>query len=80
MPRRLIFMLLTLALTAAAIGTAPKQALASCSGDECGCYGTPEEECRAQCQVDYPQGGWGLTQCFIACGNKARQCAIECCS
>jgi hypothetical protein len=71
-----LFLALGLLCLSLLINTAtPKDAWASCSGENCGCE-YYMNECMANCQQEPPESYAG---CTYGCRQEYRACAIACC-
>ena len=74
MKKKLIFVLGILTLSLLLTATAPREALAACSGDDCGC---PNElDCINSCP---PVGDPNHQPCVLECKHETKCCSIICC-
>lgn len=75
MKTKLKLLLPMIALTLAAFSTAPKNALASCSGDDCGC-GETMQACVAACPAPPDPNH---QSCVASCRHDDIVCSLICC-
>jgi hypothetical protein len=79
MARKLILVLAMLILTGLADAAKPRQALASCSGDDCGC-GADAIVCHDDCVATYAISDPAYQACVHNCVVVNRNCSISCCA
>jgi hypothetical protein len=75
MLRKKLMLLLLLVTLLVSVSTTTNNALASCSGDNCGC-GIDAQICHYDCQFEPPQY---QQACRRGCIRESVQCAKECC-
>jgi hypothetical protein len=74
MKKKLVFVLVMLTLSVLVTATAPRDAMAACSGDDCGC---PDEfACINGCP---PPGDPNRQPCVLDCKHETHCCALICC-
>lgn len=78
MTRKLVMLVLAMALTVLSLTLTPKTAFASCSGDDCGC-GVEAQECIAECNALYAPGTPERFACGQGCFHDDVACALACC-